>query len=87
LRFVKNKHFILLTVTVAILIIIGLSARKNSKINTVSNVVTVALSPFQEFINYLGDRVEGPLNIFRILEALSQENEALKVRLASWKKK
>jgi len=49
------------------LIIIGLSARKNSKINTVSNVVTVALSPFQEFINYLGDRVEGPLNIFRIL--------------------
>jgi len=87
LRFVKNKHFILLTVTVAILIIIGLSARKNSKINTVSNVVTVALSPFQEFINYLGDRVEGAAKYFQDIEALSQENEALKVRISELEKK
>jgi len=67
LRFVKNKHFILLTVTVAILIIIGLSARKNSKNKYCQHVVTVALSPFQEFINYLGDRVEGAAKYFRIL--------------------
>jgi rod shape-determining protein MreC len=86
LCFVKNKHFILLTVTVAILIIIGLSARKNSKINTVSNVVTVALSPFQEFINYLGDRVEGAAKYFQDIEALSQENEALKVRISELEK-
>jgi len=81
LRFFKNKLFILLTITVAILIIMGLSARKNSKINSVSNVLTVVLSPFQEFINYIGDRVEGSAKYLQDIEALSQENEALKARI------
>jgi len=46
---------------------------KKQQNNTVSNVVTVALSPFQEFINYLGDRVEGAAKYFQDIEALSQE--------------
>jgi rod shape-determining protein MreC len=71
----------LLTVTVAILIIIGLSVRKNSKVNSVSNVLTVVLNPFQEFINYIGDRIEGAAKYLEDIEALNQENEALKARI------
>ncbi|GAE88609.1 rod shape-determining protein MreC [Acetivibrio straminisolvens] len=81
MRLVKNKLFILLTVTVAILIIIGLSVRKNSKVNSVSNVLTVVLNPFQEFINYIGDRIEGAAKYLEDIEALNQENEALKARI------
>jgi len=86
LRFLKNKLFILLAVTVAILIIMGLSVRKNSKVNSVSNVLTVVLSPFQEFINYIGDRVEGAADYLQNVEALNQENEALKLRISELEK-
>ncbi|HHV28282.1 rod shape-determining protein MreC [Acetivibrio mesophilus] len=86
MRFLKNKLFILLAVTVAILIIMGLSVRKNSKVNSVSNVLTVVLSPFQEFINYIGDRVEGAADYLQNVEALNQENEALKLRISELEK-
>jgi len=76
----------LLAVTVAILIIMGLSVRKNSKVNSVSNVLTVVLSPFQEFINYIGDRVEGAADYLQNVEALNQENEALKLRISELEK-
>ncbi len=86
MRFLKNKLFILLAVTVAILIIMGWSVRKNSKVNSVSNVLTVVLSPFQEFINYIGDRVEGAADYLQNVEALNQENEALKLRISELEK-
>jgi len=81
-RFIKSKLFILLTVTVIVLIVMGLSSRKNSKIKYVSNVFTVVLTPFQELINYIGGQIDEASSYLKDIKALNDENEALKARIA-----
>ncbi len=81
-RIIKSKIFILLTVTVIVLIIMGLSSRKNSKLRYVSNAFTVVLTPFQELINYIGNQINEASAYLKDIKAVNEENEALKVRIA-----
>lgn len=81
LRLIKSKLFILLAVTVAILVIMGLSSKQDSKINYAGNVFSVVLSPFQEFINYLGGQIDGASGYLKDTKVLREENETLKAQI------
>lgn len=86
LRLLKSKLFILLTVTVAVLIIMGLSSKKNSKVNYIGNVFSVVLTPFQEFINYTGGQIQGASSYLNDIKVVNKENEELRARINELKK-
>lgn len=81
LRLIKNKAFILIVITIAILVTIGLSALPNSKINYVSDVFSTILSPFQRFFDFSGNKINNFFAHFEDIDRLRAENEALKKKL------
>jgi len=78
LRLFKNKIFILVSVTVVTLVVIGLSSIQNSKINLVGDVFSTVLSPFQRFINYSDKKINDFFAHFEDIDKLRKENEELR---------
>lgn len=81
LRLFRSKIFILFTVTVIILIVMGLSSNQNSKFNVVRNATSVIFSPFQKVIDYTGGKINGIFVYFSDIKVLRDENELLKVEI------
>lgn len=77
----KSKIFILSFITVVILIVMGFSSRKDSKINYGSNIISVVLSPFQQFIDYSFSGIGGFFTHFGDAKKLKEENEKLKEKI------
>lgn len=78
LRLFKNKIFILVSVTVVTLVVIGLSSIQNSKINLVGDVFSTVLSPFQRFMNYSDKKINDFFAHFEDIDKLRKENEELR---------
>lgn len=81
LRLFKNKIFILISSTVVLLIVIGLSAIPNGKINYVGDIFSTILSPFQKFISYSDKKINDFFAHFEDIDKLRKENEVLKQRV------
>ncbi|TYQ16093.1 UNVERIFIED_CONTAM: rod shape-determining protein MreC [Acetivibrio alkalicellulosi] len=81
MKFFRKKLVMLLTATLVILIIMGLSSRENSKVHYFSNVFNTVLTPFQQFINFTGGKVEGVMTYFEDVSVLKEENEYLRSRV------
>jgi len=81
LRLFKNKIFILISGTVVLLIVIGLSAIPNGKINYVGDIFSTILSPFQKFISYSDKKINDFFAHFEDIDKLRKENEVLKQRV------
>ena len=59
----------------------GISSRKNSKINYLGSVFNVVMSPLQQFTSYTGDKIKEVTNYFGDVSTLKEENENLKERV------
>ncbi len=59
----------------------GVSVNKNSKINWLNNVISVPLTPVQAFFSSIGQRIGEGLTFFSDINAVREENEALKVQV------
>lgn len=86
LRLFKSKWFILSFVTIFILVVIGVSANKNSKLNWLNNIVSVPLTPVQGFFTSVGRWIGDGLDFFKDIEAVRRENEALKTQVSELEK-
>ena len=65
-RPVKSKWFIVALVTIVLLVVIGVTANKSSKLNWLSNILSVPLKPVQGFLSSVGREIEDFSGIFRI---------------------
>lgn len=81
LNLFKKKSFLLLLVTLAILLVIGLSSNENSRINWLGNSVSVVLSPFQKIFLSSGEKVSASMSFFKDIKTVKQENEELKSKI------
>lgn len=81
IRLFKSKVFIVSGVTVAMLIIAGVTFRQNSVVNRITNVVTVPFAPVQKVFSLAGVKVQDGINFFRDIGAVRLENEELKAKI------
>ncbi|AEV67788.1 rod shape-determining protein MreC [Acetivibrio clariflavus] len=81
LRLFKNKIFILVSITIILLIVMGLSSIQNGKINYVGDIFSTILSPFQRFINYSDKKINDFFAHFEDIDKLRKENEVLKQKV------
>lgn len=87
LRFFRSKWFIVSLITILLLVVMGVSADKNSGLNWLRNIISVPMTPVQGFFTSIGRKVEDGLSFFRDIEAVKTENEKLKAEIAELRKK
>lgn len=86
LRLLRSKWFIVSLITIVLLVVMGVSANKNSRLNWLNNIISVPLTPVQGFFSSIGQKVEDSLSFFRDMEAVKQENEKLKAEVTELQK-
>jgi rod shape-determining protein MreC len=86
LRLFRSKWFILSLITIIILVVMGISANKNSRLNWLNNIISVPLTPVQGFFTSIGQRIGDGLAFFKDIEAVRKENESLKTRVSELEK-
>lgn len=87
LRFFRSKWFIVSLVTIVLLVVMGVSSNKNSKLNWLNNIISVPMTPIQGFFSSIGQKAEEGLSFFRDVKAVKIENEKLKAEVAELQKK
>lgn len=86
LRFFKSKWFIVSFITIVLLVVMGVSANKNSKLNWLNNIISVPMKPVQGFLSSVGQKVEDILSYFKDIEDVKKENDILRAEVAELKK-
>lgn len=86
-RPVKSKWFIVALVTIVLLVVIGVTANKSSKLNWLSNILSVPLKPVQGFLSSVGQEIEDFFGYFQDIDVLREENEALKSEVEELRRK
>jgi len=81
LNFLKNKYFNLVLATVVLIVVIRISMNKSDSFMGIRNIVSVPLSPVQEFLTNAGQRVEDFFTLFKEIKNLKEENEILKIKV------
>lgn len=72
-------------ITIALLVVMGVSVNKNSKLNWLSNILSVPLRPVQGFFTSVGQKIDDWLAYFDGIDTLREENEALREEIARLK--
>ena len=80
-RLFKNKIFLLILATLLIFVFIVATSSRDSKLNWISNILSVPLSPIQKFFTSVGNKIDEAFSFLRDIEAIKKENEELKTRL------
>lgn len=86
LRFFRSKWFIVSFITLVLIIVMGVSASKSSKLNWLNNIVSVPMKPVQGFLSSVGRKAEDILSYFKDIEAVKKENDILRSEVAELKK-
>ena len=86
LRIFKSKWFIVSFITIILLVVMGVSANKSSKLNWLNNILSVPMKPVQGFFTTVGQKVGVTFSYFKDIEAVRKENEQLKIQVAGLKK-
>ncbi|NLK87277.1 MAG: rod shape-determining protein MreC [Clostridiaceae bacterium] len=81
-RLLKSKWFIISLITIALLVVMGVSVNKNSKLNWLSNILSVPLKPVQGFFTTAGQKIDDLISYFDGIDALREENKALKEEIS-----
>lgn len=82
LRLFRSKWFIVSFITIVLLVIMGVSANKFSRLNWLNNIISVPLTPVQSFFTSIGRTVENSLSYFKDVDAVKKENEKLKAEVS-----
>lgn len=85
LRLFKSKWFTVSLIVICLIVVMGVSANKSSKLNWLRNIISVPLSPVQGFITSVGQKVEDGMSFFKDIEAVRKENEELKAQVSELK--
>ncbi|NLV36301.1 MAG: rod shape-determining protein MreC [Clostridiaceae bacterium] len=86
LRFFKSKWFVLSLITIALLVVMGISANENSKLNWLNNIVSVPMKPIQGFFSSIGREIDDFLSFFKEMEEVKKENDVLRAEVAELRK-
>ncbi len=86
LRLFKSKIFILILTTIVLFVIMGVSARENSKLNWFGNLFNSAISPVQKAFSVSAQKVGSTLSFFQDSKAIKEENKKLKARVQELEK-
>jgi rod shape-determining protein MreC len=73
--------FVFTLITIIILISIGVSTNKDSKLHYIGDAISVPLEPVQSFFSYIGQQIEGSVTFFNDTKALKAQNVKLKETL------
>jgi len=65
-------------VVICLIVVMGVSANKSSRLNWLRNILSVPLSPVQRLFTGIGQKVEDGMSFFKDIEAVRRENEELK---------
>lgn len=87
LRLFRSKWFIVSLITIVLLVVMGVSANKYSRLNWLNNIISVPLTPVQGFFSSIGQRVEDGLSFFKDIETVKKENKSLKSQVTELQKK
>lgn len=87
LRLFRSKWFIVSLATILLLVVMGVSSNRNSKLNWLNNIISVPLTPVQGFFTTIGSKIKQGFAFFSDIEAVKKENENLKVRINELEKK
>lgn len=80
-RLFINKWSILITITVVMLVIAGVTFKSNSVVNRITNIVSVPLAPVQRLFSAAGVKIQDGIGFFRDIGATKQENIVLKEQI------
>jgi len=86
LKLLKSKWIWLLTISIVLIIVMGLTSDYGNKSNIISSIISVPLTPIQKLISMTDNKISETREMFRDMSAVKQENEALKVELERLKK-
>lgn len=87
MRLFRSKWFLVSLLTIALLVVMGVSANKYSRLNWLNNIISVPLSPVQSFFTSIGRTVENGLTFFKDVDAVKKENEKLKAEVSDLRTK
>jgi rod shape-determining protein MreC len=87
LRLFKSKWFIVSFITILLLVVMGVSANKYSRLNWLNNIISVPLTPVQSFFSSIGRSVENGFSYFKDVDAVKTENERLKAEVTELRAK
>ena len=86
LRLFRNKFFLLALLTILLLVLIGVSSRADSPVNTVGNSLSIPWAPFQKVASFLEDKIGGIFVYFEDMKELKRENDELRAKLDEMEK-
>ncbi len=86
LRLFKSKWFIVSFITIVLLVVMGVSVNKDSKLHWLNNIISVPMKPVQGFLSSVGQKVEDILSYFKDIEDVKKENDMLRAEVAELKK-
>lgn len=86
LRVFRSKWFIVSFITIILLVVMGVSANKSSKLNWLNNIISVPMKPVQGFFTTVGRKVGDTFLFFKDIEAVRKENDQLKIQVAGLEK-
>ena len=86
LRILRSKWFIVSFITIILLVVMGVSANKSSRLNWLNNILSVPMKPVQGFFTTVGRKVGDTFSFFKDIEAVKNENEQLKIQVAGLEK-
>ncbi len=87
LRFFKSKAFILILITIILFIVMGVSAREDSRLNWAGNLFNSVLSPVQKLFSVSAQKIDETVSFFKDSKAIRDENKKLKARVDELEKK
>jgi rod shape-determining protein MreC len=76
----------LILTTIVLFVILGVSARENSKLNWFGNLFNSAISPVQKAFSVSAQKVGSTLSFFQDSKAIKEENKKLKARVQELEK-
>lgn len=85
-RLFKSKVFILILTTIVLFVVMGVTARENSKLNWFGNLFNSAISPIQKAFSVSAQKVGSTFSFLQDSKALKEENEKLKDRVEELEK-
>lgn len=74
----KKKGFILILVTVALIIVMGVASTIESFSSFLGNVISVPLTPIQKLFSSIGQKIDNIVSYLKDAKTLKEENENLR---------
>ncbi|NMA65548.1 MAG: rod shape-determining protein MreC [Clostridiaceae bacterium] len=81
-RIFTNKIFIFLLIVVLLLTLAAVSYNEKSKVNIISNIVSIPAVPIQKAVAFIDEKISSFLSYFEDVKLTKEENEKLKQRIS-----